>query len=331
VARDWRDTRADLTRRSRAWQTVLAEAGVGASDRVLLALPLVWATADDAYAALLEIGSLTLATERASVTDVIEFEPTVLMSTLTDASRLAYAAAQERIDVADGPLRLAVVTAEPGASLEVTRRFVEDRWGAACLDVYTLTEVGVIGWGCEQRRDGIHLDDRVLDLEVVGAESDRPVSSGDLAELVISTPGDWDTPLQRLRTGDLVRLHPDACACGRGSAWVEGGVLGRVNELLPVRGQMLLPSSIDQVARRHPAVVDFALRTYSVPGGYELTVQLEPTEALSSESDLSRVAAEVAEDLRRTFGIRLHCEVLPPGAITSTHPPGRRARRLKHA
>ena len=298
---------------------------------MLLALPLVWAVADDAYAALLEIGGLTLATERASLADVVEFAPTVLVSTLTDALRLAYAASQERIDLADGPLRVAVITAEPGASLEATRRSVEDRWGATCLDVYALTELGVIGYGCEQRRGGMHLDDRELDLDVLEAESDRRVPPGVLGELVVSTPPDWDTPLRRLRTGDLVRLRSEVCDCGRGSAWIDGGVLGRVNELLTVRGQVLLPSSIEQVARRHPAVVDFALRTYTVRREFELTVQLEPTEALSSESDLSRVAAEVAEDLRRTFGIRLHCEVVPPSTISSTHQPGRRARRLKRA
>jgi phenylacetate-CoA ligase len=330
-ARVWRDTRADLKRRSRVWQTVLSQVGVGTTDRVLLALPLTWAVADDAYRALLESGALTLATEPASVAEVIEFAPTVLLGTLTDALRLANQAAQQRVDLADGPLRVAVLTAEPGGSIEVTRRTVEDRWGVNCLDLYGLTEVGVIGWGCEQRRDGMHLDNRQLVLEVVEPGSDLPVAAGEVGELVISTPSEWDTPIGRLRTGDLVRLRPDGCGCGRCSAWIEGGVLGRVDEMLPVRGQRLLPYSIGQIVRRHPAVVDFALRAYTVRGECELTVQLEPTEAVSSESDLSRVVVEVAEDLRRAFGMRLHCELVPPGAISESHGPGRRARRLTRA
>jgi hypothetical protein len=57
-------------------------------------------------------------------------------------------------------------------------------------------------------------------------------------------------------------------------------------------------------------------------------VQLEVTEAVASEGDRARVAAEVAEDLRRSLGIRLHCDVVAPATISSTHVAGRRAQRL---
>jgi phenylacetate-coenzyme A ligase PaaK-like adenylate-forming protein len=237
-------------------------------------------------------------------------------------------AAQQRVDLAGGPLRLAVITAEPGGSLEVTRRSVEDRWGAACLDVYALTELGVIGWGCKERRDGIHLDDGHLEVEVVEPESDRRVADGEMGELVVTTPRDWGTPLKGLHTGDLVRLRQEACSCGRGSAWAEGGVLGRVGDRLAVRGKMILPSNIEQIVRRHPAVIDFGLRAYSIRNECHVTVDLEITDAIATEGDRARVAAEVAEDVKRTLGLRLPCEVVAPGAISATHVPGRRARRL---
>jgi phenylacetate-CoA ligase len=325
VARVWQDTAADLTRRSKTWRSVLEGAGVTTSDRVLVRLPAHSAVAYDAYAALLEIGSLTFFSRKANFAEIMEFAPTVLIGTLTDTLALAHTAALQLIDLMEGPLQLAVITGEPGASLEVTRRSIEDRWGASCLDVYTLTELGVIGWSCNQRRDGMHLDDRQLALEVLQPDTDEPVPDGELGELVLTTPDDWGTPLRRFRTSDLVRLRPGVCRCGTGAAWIEGGVLGRVEEQLPMRGTVILPSTIEQVVRRHPAVIEFALRGY---GDGHASVYLETTPAISTEGDQSRVAAEVAEDIRRTLGLRLLCEVVAPGVLSSTRRPGERTRRL---
>jgi hypothetical protein len=91
---------------------------------------------------------------------------------------------------------------------------------------------------------------------------------------------------------------------------------------------VLLPSTIEQIVRRHPAVVDFQLRTFEVRGDCEVLVLVETTASIASEGDRARVAAEVSEDLRRSLGLRLHCDVLPPGSPASELDPGRRARRL---
>jgi phenylacetate-CoA ligase len=313
------DTRADLARRCGVWRSIFEKADLTEQDRVLLALPLASATGGDAYDALLELGALTMPAETPTHADVAEFAPTVLVGTPSGAVRLA----QRGSDT--GPVRLVVVTGQSGGSLEVTRHTIEDRWGAGCLDVYALTELGAIGWGCQRRRDGIHLGHPSLGLllEVTDPETDKAVAEGEVGELVVTTPDDWGTPLQRFHTGDLVRLRPDACLCGRGSAWAEGGVLGRVTDRVSVRGHILLPSMIEQVVRRHPAVRDFQLRTYPRNGDFELAVELHTTDAIASERDSSRVAAEVSEDLRRSLGLRLQCDVVPPAQFE-----GRRARRV---
>src|SRR5262249_13879317 len=155
--------------------------------------------------------------------------------------RLAHAAAVEQVDLAETAVRLVVVTGEPGGSLPVTRRIVEGRWGARCLDVYALTEFGVIGWGGGERGDGLHLDDSQLSLQVIDADGDDDVNPGELGELVVTTPTTWGTPLANFHTGDLVRLAPEGCVCG-GGAWAVGGVAGRVSERMLVRGTVLLPS-----------------------------------------------------------------------------------------
>jgi phenylacetate-CoA ligase len=272
----------------------------------------------DAYLGLLELGALTMAADPVAPGDVEQFGPTVLVSTPTNCLRLV----RQGDDSSD--VRMVVVTGEPGGSLEVTRRRIEQRWGAYCLDIYALTELGPVGWGCRQRSDGIHLDDSVLTFEVVDPDSERPIAPDELGELVVTTPSDWASPLRNFRTGDLVRVSTGECMCGRAAVWADGGVQGRVADRLRVRNRVLLPGMIEQVIRRHPAVVDFHVRVY----GKQIAVQLEATEVIASEGDRARVAAEVAEDLRRSLGVRLQCDVLPAGEVASGQDAGGRARRL---
>jgi phenylacetate-CoA ligase len=323
----WLDTRADLAWRARAWRTVLASSGVSPTDRILHALPSVSAVAQDCWLAALDLGGLSIGTQELKLEDVLQFAPTVLVCTPTDALRLTHAAAERRTELADGPLTLVVVTGEPGGSIGTTRRRIEDQFGARCLDVYQLIEAGIVGWGCSGSGGGIHLNADEFTIESIEPNGDRPANEGHLGELVITSRTERGTPLVRYRTGDLVQISQGACACGSTSARAEGGVRGRLGERLLVRGVELLPTSIEQVVRRHPAVVEYRAKVYQVRGECEVCVQIELNGAVASEGDLARVTSEVGEDLRRSLGLRLQVEAAPPGSLNDQDA-GRRARRL---
>src|SRR5262249_9727566 len=158
------------------------------------------------YLALFNQGVLTLASDGVSLADVRDFAPTVLIATVSDALRAALLAARDRVDLAESAVRLAILTGEPGGSLPVTRRLLEGSLGATCLDVYALTEVGVVGWGCGARGDGLHLDGSQLTLRAVDPDGGAAVDADELGELVLTTPESWGTPLANFHTGDLVRL-----------------------------------------------------------------------------------------------------------------------------
>jgi len=322
----WRDTRDDLRWRARAWRTALEAGGVTRADRVLHALPSASAVAQDCWSAAVELGARSLATELATTADVLRFRPTVLVSTPTDVLRLGQAAVEQNVVLTDRSLALVVVTGEPGGSLSGIRRRIAEHFGARCLDVYQLTEAGVVGWGCIAG-DGIHLNEDEFAVESIDPDGDRPVDDAQMGELVISTRTARGTPLVRYRTGDLAQISPAPCVCGSASVRAAGGVRGRLSDRLRVRGIELLPWTIEQIVRRHPAVVEYRLKVYQVRGESELGVQIEPDGAIASEGDLARVASEVAADLRRSLGLRLQCDVAVPGSLNDQDA-GRRARRL---
>jgi phenylacetate-CoA ligase len=323
----WLDTHADLTWRARAWRAVLESGGVTRTDRILHALPFPSAVAQDCWSAALDLGALSICTQQASLDDVLRLTPTVLVSTPTDALRLAQGTGARRDELPDGSVRMVVVTGEPGGSIGVTRRRIEDQFGARCLDVYQLIEAGVVGWGCSLGDGGIHLNEDEFTIESIEPGGDQPVNAGQLGELVITSRTERGTPLVRYRTGDLVQISRATCACGNASARAEGGVRGRSSERLLVHGVDLLPSTIEQVARRHPAVVEYHVRVYKVHGECEVGVRIELDSAVASEGDLARVTTEVGEDLRRSLGLRLQVEAVPPGSLIDQDA-GRRARRL---
>src|SRR6185436_14266271 len=81
-----------------------------------------------------------------------------------------------------------------------------------------------------------------------------PAEDGELAELVITSLGRFGSPVIRYRTGDIVR--PRFSAAGENHfTLLEGGVLGRADDMLIVRGVNIFPSSLEQIVRSFPEVV----------------------------------------------------------------------------
>jgi phenylacetate-CoA ligase len=272
-----------LTRR---WTTALVANGVRRDDRVLLALD-----APDCRAALLELGAPIIEAppgHAARASELMRSAATILMCTPTDALHLAEAATAHGLDLVESGVRMVVVSGEVGGHVPSTRQRIEERFGARCVDVYALHELGLVGWECALGPTGIHLDDDFT-VDVDGAE----------------------LLLNGQRTGDVVEIDDARCACGRATV----RVLGRVDERLTVRGVELLPSTLENIVRRHPAVTEYRIVEYQVGGRCELAVEIEPDQAVASEGDRARVAAEVAEDLRRSLGLRLPCEAIPPGSL----------------
>jgi phenylacetate-CoA ligase len=301
----WLDTRQDLECLAELWTTALRAIGVRPSDRLLHALPVE-------HLGRLEgaqrLGSLSIVASAPG-----DHAPDVMLCTPSTALQLPTMG-----------VRLIGLVGQPGANIPSTRRRIEERFGARCADMYVLAELGVVGWQCEAYDSGIHLNEAAFIVETEGA-------FGDATELVLTSLGRWGMPAIRYRTGDLVRLSYEGCDCGRGYVRAEGGVLGRIDELLDVRGVSLLPSTLENVVRRHPAVADYRLRVYNVRGATEVAVEIEPDVAIATEGDRARVAAEVAEDLRRSIGLRLPCEALPSGTLPQDDPQPKRVDRRKRA
>ncbi len=315
----WLDTAESWEWWIRCWTFVFRAAGVGPEDRIFFAFsfgPFIgfWAGFDAAT----RLGALSLPgggqDSVLRLRTIIETEATVLVCTPSYALRLAQVAREQGVDPAATPIRVTIHAGEPGANIPGTKRRIEEFWGARCFDHYGLTEVGAVGFECVAQPGGLHLNESEFIVEVVDPETGESVQEGQ-GELVLTNLGRVGSPVFRYRTGDLVRLNPAPCTCGRTFARLEGGILGRVDDMLIVRGVNIFPSVIEDIVRRRPVVDEFRIEVYKLAEMDEIRVLLEINEALHGSEVRERTLEAVAQDCRTSFGLRMETKAVPAGTL----------------
>ena len=121
-----------------------------------------------------------------------------------------------------------------------------------------------------------------------GGEAVAPRAVG---ELVLTTLGRAACPLLRYRTGDLVqRIAGDA-----GFA-LEGGIIGRADDMVVVRGVNLYPSAVDAVVRARPGIAEYRVEVSRRGALTEVALQVEGEDA---------AAEELAAALTSAFSLRI--------------------------
>lgn len=234
---------------------------------------------------------------------------TVLFATPTYALHLAEVGAKEGIDTAGSPVRAVVVAGEPGGNVPATRERIESAWGARVFDHYGLTEVGPVAVEADNRPRQMYLLEREYLAEVVSPDG-APVPDGDAGELVLTNLGRVGSPLIRYRTGDVVRLAADPDPTGRLWRRMEGGILGRADDMIQVRGNNVYPTAIEAIVRRFPEVAEFRLLVDQSNPLADLRLEVEP-----ACGDGRALAEAVGRAVRDELLFRVDVTPAPPGSL----------------
>jgi phenylacetate-CoA ligase len=254
-------------------------------------------------------------TER-QVETIFRFGTTVVGGTPSFVLHLAEAAARAGTPLAGSRVHTVMVGGEPGGAIEGTRSLVEDRWGARCYDGYGCLEFQPIAWECTAQAGG-HLAEDFALAEVVDPTSGEPVPDGSPGVLVLTHLDKEACPLVRWWTGDVVVRESTPCDCGRTHARFPGGVRGRADDMLVIRGVNLFPSALEDVLRRQPGVghefrIVLDQEEAGAATGYRNGFTLEVEAAADAPADLD---ARVAEVVHRTLNVRPTVQVLVAGRL----------------
>ena len=241
-------------------------------------------------------------------------DATVLCCTPTYALRLAEVAAADSASrpLSDGGVRLIVVAGEPGGSIAATRARIEQVWNARVIDHHGLTEVGPVSFECLESPGFLHVHEGEYICELLDPVTGVEVGDGQAGELVVTNLGRTASPVVRYRTGDIAVKRLAPCACGRTWMRLEGGILGRVDDMINVRGVNVYPASIEAVVRRFADVAEFrsVVSRQGAMRALRLQVELAPGVA-----DPAARAAAIASRLREVLGLTVPVDAVEAGSL----------------
>lgn len=325
----WLDTAESWDWILRCWQTIYDAVGITSDDRFFFPFSFgpflgFWA----AFEGAARRGCLVLPGGGASTVARLKFlqenSATVLCITPTYALRMLEVAREEGISLADSTIRLLILAGEPGANIASTRSLIEQGWGARAIDHWGMTEIGPLGIECKENPGGFHLLEEDCYVEVLQPESDVSVAEGEEGELVITTLGRLHSPVVRYRTGDRVRLDPKPCPCGRPWKRCEGGVLGRTDDMLLIKGNNFYPSMIEGIVREYSEVDEFQI-VADMRKPSELVLRLE----LKIDANAEALQEAVAQRFRDRYQFRPTIELVRPGTLPRAEMKSKRIVRIQ--
>jgi phenylacetate-CoA ligase len=325
----WLDIQEDWDTFMRCWAEVYLGAGVTEEDLVFCAFsfgPYVshWTGIDGAR----HIGALTLSGggmhSEQRLRAILDNRCTVLVCTPTYALHLAEVAAGLGLDLRSSDIRITIHAGEPGASVPNIKRRIEAAWGARCFDHAGATEVGAWAFDCQAEDGAIHLNELEFIFEVIDPQTCKAVDEGARGELVITTLGRAGMPVLRYRTGDLVEMTTEPCACGRRLARIKGGVLGRADDMLSVRGVNLYPAVIDNLIRAVPSIIEYEVEIRRVSEMDDLLLKVE----IGEEHSFAEVEQAILAAFRAQLNIRVSVAQAERGSLPRYEFKARRYKRV---
>ena len=215
--------------------------------------------------------------------------PEVLCCTPTYGLRLA--------EIANNPADLGIqkliVAGEPGGSLPEVRARLEEAWGAEVIDHHGMTEVGPVTVGDLKDPTLLKIKHSSYFCEIIHQDEKG------VGELVLTTLGRYASPLLRYRTGDLVM--PVETEDGFA---LKGGIIGRVDDMVVVRGVNLYPGAVEEVVRSVPGILEYEVVIEEVNAMSEVRLRVE-----------GAGSADLAQRLQEVFSLRIPVEEVDSGSL----------------
>lgn len=172
-----------------------------------------------------------------------DYRSSALISTPGYALHIANVLEKQGIDPQELNLSIGLFGAEPWS--EQLRAEIESRLKIKAYDNYGLSEI--VGPGVAYECDcrcGLHVNEDHFIVEVIDPKTLEVLPEGEEGELVFTTITKHAFPLIRYRTGDISRILPGKCSCGRTFKRINR-ISGRIDDMLIIDGNNIFPSRIE--------------------------------------------------------------------------------------
>jgi len=252
--------------------------------------------------------------------------PTVLLCTPSYALYLGRSMQELGLSPEQSSIRLLVCAGEPGPCVPGTKRRLETLWGAKINDDFGCTEVAMspFGYTCKEQvnRDDGHVDVHLMEdgyiVEALSPDTWEPVSLGEKGVLVVSNLYSEAQPILRYVMGDWITVTEDPCLCGRTHARAVGGLQGRHDLLVKIRGLMFFPAALEDAVRSQERLGDeYKIEIQRVDDIDRVFITAEPS-ADVSESEFSELQPIIERSLKGMLGIEVNLTLVTYGTLPRT-------------
>lgn len=233
------------------------------------------------------------------------------------------------IDLRDLPLRIGIFGSEMWTG-EMRSR-IEESSLIKAYDIYGLAEIISPGIGIEcECRDGLHILEDLFYPEIIDQKTGKILPDGDLGELVLTTLTKQIMPMIRYRTGDITRIIPGACKCGRSLRRIER-ISSRSDDMLTIQGVKIFPSQIEAALLSVEGTLPYYNIILDSENGMDnIEVNVEITEAIFSDKvrSLEVFQHNLIDAVEDVLGLRVKVKLVAPGSIQRSE--GKAKRVIDH-
>ena len=261
---------------------------------------------------------------KARLQAMLDWGATAICGTPSYLLYLAEIARNNNIDLGSSLIRKMVVAGEPGAGIPSTKNSLETQWNVECFDDIGSTESSNFGYECIKHQ-GTHVLEAMFLAEVLNTETLEPLADGEVGELVLTNLTCESMPLIRYRTMDLVRFNRESCQCGRTNLRLDGGILGRADDMFHFAGVNIYPSQIqgllhavEQFSQEYQLVIP------KMGSGKRLKIRVEPAHDQITSTRLKKATENLIESIKYRITVTPEVEVVEIGGLPRFEGKGRR-------
>jgi phenylacetate-CoA ligase len=254
---------------------------------------------------------------QARILKMQELKCTAFMATPTYVLGMADAAKNKLgIDPAkDLGIHKITCAGEPGASIPTTKKRMQDAWGAKVYDHIGATEIGAWSYECTEQPGGLHVNEGLFLVEIEDLETAKIITEpGKNGKMIITALDRIAKPCIRFDSKDVIRWADYDCPCGRSFRLIDGGVVGRADDITKVKGVLLAPTAIEEVVRSIPELGDEYEAVVSKKGDID-TILLKVEILPGKEHDQEAILFRLKDQLRVKTNLGYQIEVHPHGSL----------------
>jgi phenylacetate-CoA ligase len=249
------------------------------------------------------------------IKNILEWKPTVVGGTPTYVLFLGEVARKMGVDLSNTSVRIVITAGEPGAQVPSTKRQIQTIWGAKAYDDVGSTEISNFGFECVAQQ-GTHVVESMFLAEVVEPGTDRPLPPGETGELILTNLSCESMPLIRWRMGDIVKFDMRKCDRGRTFFRLDGGIIGRADDMFQFGGVNVFPSAIENFVRETREFSnEYQVIAPKMGSGKHLTVRVEPASQTLSKGEMDRAVKAFKEIFKFRIGVTPDVEVVKVGEL----------------